>query len=143
MNVRAYGLALVAAACATAAWSADRLTAPTPLERQVADLQNQVAVLQSQMNALLAAIQVTQTGVVLQGPKVAIAADAIDIRSGTTIALNSGANMTVQASATLDLRGATTRLNGGNKPIATVGSAVQAPNGSGQIVTGSQTVFAN
>ncbi len=62
---------------------------------------------------------------------------AMQSQAGTS--LKAASSMLVETSGTLDLKGATTRLNGGNKPIATVGSAV----GNGLILNGSQTILGN
>jgi hypothetical protein len=130
------------------------------LDQQVAALQQQVAALQAQVNALLAVVRVSNTG------GVQIAAQSVEIRSDTNLVLRaggnlygdasmnatlraaaalsvtSGAGLTLQSSANMDLKGSTIRLNNGGKPIATVGSLVQMQaGGGGQIVNGTQTVF--
>lgn len=44
----------------------------------------------------------------------------------------------------LDLKGTAIRLNGGTKPLATVGSQVQVPGQPiGQVMTGSGTILGN
>lgn len=140
---------------------------PTPLDQQVTALQKQVAVLQAQLNALLSAVQVSEAGVVLQGRTVTIAGATIDVRSdgtlamratnlaaevardtslrsGFAISISSSAGTTVQAAGPVDVRGTQVRLNGGGRPVATVGSGVQTSSaGSGQVITGSSTVFAD
>jgi hypothetical protein len=67
------------------------------------------------------------------------------IQTASNLALRSSAGTTLQASGPLDLKGSTILLNGGTKPLATVGSQVQVVPGSstGQIVTGSPTVLGN
>jgi hypothetical protein len=159
-------LALMLTACGAVALAADTRTAQLqsapvrtapsemkpalPLDQQVAVLQRQVAVLQSQVNALLSVVRMTDTGVAGQGLAVVIAGHSIEIRSdmntalrsGTSLTFTSSAGMMLTSSAPLDLRGPMIRLNNGSKPIATAGSTVQVqPTGTGQVVTGSTTVF--
>jgi hypothetical protein len=140
---------------------------PAPLEQQVIALQKQVSVLQAQLNALLSAVKVSEAGVVLQGRTVSIAGATIDVRSDGTLAMraanlaaevardtslrsgfatsiSSSAGVTVQAAGPVDIRGTQVRLNGGSRPVATVGSGVQTSSaGSGQVITGSSTVLAD
>lgn len=80
-------------------------------------------------------------GTTIQSSKgIAITAGTgLAMQSQTGTSLKAGSSMLVETSGTLDLKGATTRLNGGNKPIATVGSAV----GNGLILNGSQTILGN
>lgn len=142
-----------------------QLRSAMPLDQQVEMLQQQVAVLQAQVNALLTAVRVTETGVVLQGPTVQIAGQSIDIRSdanlgfkagslsgeiaqnasmrtGGTLTVVSSGGTTLRSTGTLDLKGTILRLNGGNRPVATVGSGVQMQSATaGQIVNGSPNVF--
>ena len=56
-------------------------------------------------------------------------------QAGTSMKSNS--TIAVESAGTLALKGSQTKLNGGMKPLATVGSAV----GNGQILTGSPTVL--
>ena len=94
------------------------------------------------------------------GRLAALTQDSISLRSGTTLDLQSGTSTDVrasqnlsvkasgsalvQASGSLDLKGSLTRLNGGGKAVATVGSIVQVQTSagpvSGQILTGSPDV---
>jgi hypothetical protein len=79
--------------------------------------------------------------------------EAITIQSRKSVSLEAGTSMGIKAASTawlegtmtLDLRGGLIRHNGGSKPLATVGSQVQAPTGQpvGQVTTGSQTVLGN
>ena len=67
------------------------------------------------------------------------------IQTGSNLAILSGAGATLSASGRLDLKGSQIVLNGGTKPLATVGSHVQVTPGSssGQIITGSPTILGN
>jgi hypothetical protein len=51
-------------------------------------------------------------------------AGAITLNGATDTAIKSAAGMTIEAKGNLILKGTTTRLNDGTKPVATVGSAV-------------------
>ena len=71
-------------------------------------------------------------------------------RTGANLTLGSGGTTAFQASGTMNIKGSTIQLNGGanqNPPFATVGSQVQVMVGglvgTGQIVSGSSTVFGN
>jgi len=159
-------------ACPAVAWAADEITEravpiqeltvkPTPsrsavanpaLEQTVALLQQQVQSLQAQLAALQAAVQVTPNGMTLQGPTVTIAGGNIQIQAqqntaitaASTLTLQSGGATALQASGSLNLKGSTIVLNGGTKPLATVGSQVQVPGQPiGQIMTGSGTLMGN
>jgi len=141
-------------------------TESAPLEQQVANLQKQVSVLQAQMNALLSAVKVTEAGVVVQGPTVTIAGGTIAMKSNASLTieadslravvqhattLNSGQATTISSSAAIvqatgpvDIKGSLVRFNNGSKGVATQGTLVHmAPNGNGQIINGSTTVFAD
>ncbi|MDE3039974.1 MAG: hypothetical protein KGJ82_05295 [Nitrospirota bacterium] len=66
------------------------------------------------------------------------------VQTGSNLTLRSGAGALLQASGPLDLKGSTILLNGGTKPLATVGSQVQVPGQPiGQVITGSPTVLGN
>jgi len=105
----------------------------------MAILQQQVRTLQAQFATLQAAVQVTPTGVTLQGPTVTIAGGVVTIQAQNNVALRAG--------GPLDLKGSMIRLNGGTKPLATLGSQVKVETSTGpalgQIVTGSQTILGN
>ena len=105
----------------------------------------------------------TPTGVTLQGPTVTIAGGVLNIQAqnnvalraglnvavqaGSKLALQSGAGTALQAGGPLDLKGSMIRLNGGTKPLATLGSQVKVDTSTGpalgQIVTGSPTILGN
>jgi uncharacterized protein YraI len=66
------------------------------------------------------------------------------VQTGANLSLRSGAGTALQAAGSLDLKGSTILLNGGTKPVATVGSQVQMPGQPiGQVITGSPTVLGN
>jgi hypothetical protein len=146
------------------------MTAPAPgaatasaIDPQILALQAQIASLQAQLNAMAAAVRVTPTGLVLQGPTVTIVGSAISIQSQSNLVLRVGQNVNLEiggvtslttgadlklsaggaavvaGTGTLDLRGSSVRFNGGSKPVALLGSAVA----NGQILSGSPSVFAN
>lgn len=130
-------------------------------EQQIAALQQQVEALQAQVAALTAVLKVSATGATLQAPSITIAAsDGLAIQSAKNLSLAAGKNLNMQASGNttikgsgstaiegtglLDLKGAMIKLNGGTKPLATVGSQVQIPKQAiGQVTTGSATVLGN
>jgi hypothetical protein len=126
------------------------------VEQQLAALQQQVQALQTQVTALQSVLNVTQAGVTLQAPTVSIlslegttiqsnksvavkAGTGIDVRSQASTSVKAGSSLSVEAAGNLDLKGATTKINGGGKPLATVGSAV----GNGTVLTGSATILGN
>lgn len=130
------------------------LTAPS-LEQQVAVLQQQVQSLQGQLAALQSVLKVTPTSATLQAPSVSIfsaegttiqsskgitvqAATGIAVQSQAGTSIKAGTTATIEASGITDLKGAILRLNGGTKPLATVGSAV----GNGIVLSGSPAVLA-
>jgi hypothetical protein len=142
--------------------------APTT-EQQLSQLQQQLQSLQAQLAALQAVVQIAPASAAGQEPTVTIVAGNLGLRASRELTLNSGSNTLIRANAALNLRsdgstavraagslnldGASVRLNGGTKGLATVGSIVQssAPFGttgnmvpvSGQIMNGSQNVYAN
>ena len=99
----------------------------------------------------------------LQGPTVTIAGGVVNIQAQNNVALRAGSNVAVQAAgnlalqsgagtalqagAPLDLKGPMIRLNGGTKPLATLGSQVTVEGfggtAHGQIITGSPTILGN
>ena len=160
MRLRIQMITLMLVAGGAAAWGTDTLIAQVPpapvrtdlsqmrsavsLDQQVAALQKEVAGLQSQVNALLAVVQVTNSGGAGQRPNVLITGSLIEVRSEMNTTVRTGGLLYVASSAGVDLRGSTIRLNGGTKPIATAGSPVQVQgNGGGVILNGSATVFAD
>lgn len=139
-----------------------RATIPAlTVEQQLTALQQQVQSLQAQVAALQSALKVTPTGVILQAPTVSILSiegiivqsnKGIAVTAGTGVAIQSkadtsiraGTTATIEASGTTDLKGAVVKLNGGTKPLATVGSQVQVPGQPiGQVTTGSGTILGN
>ena len=136
------------------------LTAPS-LEQQVVVLQQQVQSLQGQLAAIQSVLKVTPTSATLQAPAVSIlslegttiqSSKGITVKAATDIAVQSqagtsikvGTTATIQASGVTELKGAILKLNGGTKPIATVGSQVQVPGQPiGQVMTGSGTILGN
>lgn len=135
--------------------------APLSLEQRVVLLEQQLQALTAQLAALQSVLKVTPTGAILQAPSLSIfGLEAININSKKLVAIEAGTSMNlkslantsikatsgalIEASATLDLKGAVIKHNGGGKPLATVGSHVQVPGQPiGQVTTGSQTVLGN
>ena len=125
-------------------------------------VEQQVQALQAQLAALQAVVRVTSTGNAGQDPTVTIIGAEVNIQARDNLMLTAASTMSVktanlalsstggavlQAGATLGLKGSLMTLNGGGKPLATVGSLVQtlpgSANGSGSVITGSQTVLAD
>ncbi|MDP1947327.1 MAG: hypothetical protein Q8L77_07485 [Nitrospirota bacterium] len=140
------------------------------LQQQVSMLQTQLAMLQAAVQVTPSGVKLQGPTVTILGGVVTIeaqnnvalrAGSNVDVRTGVNLSvstggntsvqtganlsLRSGAGTLVQASAPLDLKGSMISLNGGTKPLATVGSHVQVTPGSssGQIVTGSPTILGN
>jgi hypothetical protein len=98
-------------------------------------------------------LKVTPTGAVLQAPTLSLlsiesttirSSKAVAIESGASTAIKAGSTASIEAAATLDLKGSLIKHNGGNKPLATIGSQVLVPGQPiGQVTTGSQTVLGN
>jgi hypothetical protein len=126
------------------------------LESRIAALQQQVQVLQAQVAALQSVLKVTPAGATLQAPTLSfLSLEGIALQSNKGIAVTAGTGLTMQSQAgtsikagsalsvdssgTMDLKGASIKLNGGSKPLATVGSAV----GNGKVITGSPTILGN
>jgi len=134
------------------------------VEQQLAALQQQIQSLQMQLAAIQSVVNISPNGTVIQAPALSfVSAGGTMIQSAGSIAIKSGTNttvesansmtlkssgntmiqaaggMTVEAKGNLSMKGTTTRLNDGTKPVATVGSAV----GNGQVMTGSPTIFGN
>lgn len=126
------------------------------VEQQLTALQQQVQSLQAQLAALQSVLKVTPTGATLQAPTVSIltsgdtmiqsgkgvtvrAATGIAVQSQADTSIKAGSTATLESSGTTQVKGAILKLNGGSKPMATVGSAV----GNGQIVSGSTTILGN
>lgn len=124
--------------------------AGTASDQRLVQLEQQVKTLQAQVAALQSVLQVTPKGVTLEGGVVTIASQAgLIVRSGGGLTvqsqagalISSNSELTVQSTASMNLRGAVVKFNGGSKPLAVVGSQVTTPQGVGQVVTGSPTVL--
>jgi hypothetical protein len=124
------------------------------VEQQLAALQQQVQALQVQMAALQSVVKIASNGAVtIQSPTSVSVQAGTDllIGAGRNISIGATHNVSVQGNGTtlvegksgLDLKGLPIKLNGGTKPVATVGSQVQVPGQPiGQVTTGNQTVLA-
>jgi len=134
------------------------------VEQQLAALQQQVQSLQQQLSMIQSVVKISPGGTIIQAPGLSLvsgsgmmiqSAGSMVVRSGTDMTIDSGSAMAVKSSSTamiqsvsgmtieakgnLSVKGMTTRLNDGTKPVATVGSAV----GNGQVMSGSPTLFGN
>lgn len=128
---------------------------PATVEQQLVALQQQVQTLQAQIAALQSVFKIASDGTVtiLSPTSVSVQAGKdISIGAGKNVSIGAGQHVSVQGNGNalvegkggLDLKGMPVKLNGGTKPIATVGSQVQVPGQPiGQIMTGSGTIFGN
>lgn len=139
------GAGPVAGNMAAGAGTASRADA-VGLDQQIRTLQQQVHALQTQIAALQSIFKIAPNGAVT-----ILSPTSVSVQAGTTISIGAGQNVSIQSSGTalidgkggLDLKGAVVKLNGGAKPLATVGSQVQVPGQPiGQVTTGNQTVLA-
>ena len=137
--------------------SMQKTPVPGPtLDQTVALLQQQVQTLAAQVAALQSVLKVTSTGATLQAPTLSLlslegttirsgkaiivdAGTSIDTRSSTSTSIRAGSTALLEAAAGLDLKGSLIKHNGGNRPLATVGSAI----GNGQVLNGSATILGN
>lgn len=115
-------------------------------DQQIFALQQQVQALQAQIAALQAVFKIAPNGAVT-----ILSPTSVSVQAGTTVSIGAGQNISIQSPGTalvegkggLDLKGMIVKLNGGTKPLATVGSQVQVPSQPiGQVTTGNQTVLA-
>jgi hypothetical protein len=76
-----------------------------------------------------------------------IADTNVDIRTAQNTTIRSGIASAFWSNAGTSIKGLTIQLNGGNTPLAMVGSQLQVTvngvTGIGQIITGSPTVLGN
>lgn len=135
-------------------------TTPLPsmsVEQQIAALQQQIQSLQFQLSVIQSVVKISPNGTIIQAPALSLlsangtvvqsdkgvtvtAGQGLSIQAAGAAAVKAGSSIAVEAQQILDLKGMNQlRLNGGTKPIATVGSAV----GNGKVLTGSQTIWGN
>lgn len=114
-------------------------------DQQIFALQQQVHALQAQIAALQSVFKIAPNGAVT-----ILSPTSVSVQAGTTVSIGAGQNISIQSPGTalvegksgLDLKGPVIKLNGGTKPLATVGSQVQIPGQpTGQVTTGTQTVL--
>lgn len=135
--------------------------AQVSIDQQLAIMQQRIKTLETQIAALQSVLIVTQAGATLQAPTLLLqslsgttirsgknlaidAGESITTRSGTSTLIRASSTALVEGAGTLDLKGAPIRLNGGTKPLATVGSQVQLTGQPiGQVVTGSPAILGN
>jgi hypothetical protein len=142
------------------------------LQQQVAALQSQLGAVLAAVQVTPSGVTLTGPSVTITGGTILVKAQndmtldgnanvkvktnlGLDISSGSNASFRTGSNLTFTtsgataflASGTMNIKGSTIQLNGSTNPLATVGSQVQVnvggQAGSGQIVTGSPTVFVN
>lgn len=134
--------------------SLSAIPAQTP-EQQIVILQQHVQALQAQMAALQSVLKIATDGSVTILSPMSISVQAgrdVSVGAGRNVSIGAGQNSSIHSAGTalvegksgLDLKGQVVKLNGGTKPIATVGSQVQVPGQPiGQISTGSGTILGN
>lgn len=125
------------------------------IEQQLAALQQQVQALQAQLTILQSVLKIASDGAVTilspasisiqAGKDISIGAGKnVSIGSGQNISVQGNGNALVQGKGVLDLKGTLIKLNGGSKPVATVGSQVHAQGlPIGQVTTGNGTILSN
>lgn len=136
--------------------------AQVSIEQQMGLLQQRIMALESQLAILQSVLIVTPTGTTLQAPTLLLqslngtiiesqknvslrASQHLSVDTAENLSMRIGAATTIQSGGTLDIKGSLLRLNGGTKPLATVGSQVQTSSGQpiGQVITGSPAILGN
>ncbi len=136
--------------------------AQVSVEQQMGLLQQRIMALESQIAMLQSVLIVTPTGTTLQAPTLLLqslngtiiesqknvslrAGQHLSVDTAENLSMRTGAATTFQSGGTLDVKGSSIRLNGGTKPLATLGSQVQIVPGQsiGQVITGSPTILGN
>lgn len=107
------------------------------LERRFAATERKIAELEQQNAQLRAFITINGNSLTIKS------AQALTIQAGTDLLLKSNTVATLQAGVTAHVKGPLVHLNGGGKPVARIGDAIQVSGPAGQIIQGSPTVFAN
>jgi hypothetical protein len=106
-----------------------------PADGELKALSQKIAALEARLRALEGVVQVT-------GPNVKLVSSAgVTIQAATNIAIQSSANVGISGGS-VDIRGGTIMLGPGGRPIARMGDRVACPNGLGEIIAGSSTIFA-
>lgn len=111
------------------------------VDQRLAAMQQQIQALQMQVSALQAIVNITPSAVTIHsnGSLVIQAAKGVSIGAGQTVSIQGTGGVFVEGKGPLELKAPLIKLNGGTKPLATVGSAVS----NGTIVTGSGTILGN
>ncbi|MDO9119854.1 MAG: hypothetical protein Q7U39_18000 [Nitrospira sp.] len=114
---------------------------PLTVDQRLAAMQQQIQALQMQVSALQAIVNITPSAVTIHsnGSLVIQAAKGVSIGAGQNVAIQSNGGVLVEGKGPLDLKAPLITMNGGTKPLATVGSAV----GNGKVLTGSGTILGN
>jgi PAAR motif len=106
-----------------------------PVDSEMRTLSQKVAVLEARLRALEGVVQIT-------GPNVRlVSSTGLNIHAATNISIQSSATVGISGGV-VDIRGTTVMLGPGGKPIARMGDKVACPNGLGEIIAGSSTIFA-
>lgn len=106
-----------------------------PTDGELKALSQKVAALEARLRTLEGALQVS-------GPNVKLVSSAgLTIQAATNLAIQGGANVGISGGV-VDIRGTTVMLGPGGRPIARMGDRVACPNGPGEIISGSTTIFA-
>ncbi len=119
-------------------------TTPIPtmtVDQRFAAMQQQIQALQMQVSALQAVVNITPSAVTIHsnGSLIIQAAKGVSIGAGQTVSIQGTGGVFVEGKGPLELKAPLIKMNGGTKPLATVGSAVS----NGTIVTGSGTILGN
>lgn len=111
------------------------------VDQRLAAMQQQMQALQMQVSALQSIVNITPSAVTIHsnGSLVIQAAKGVSIGAGQNVAIQGNGGVLVEGKGPLDLKAPLIKMNGGTKPLATVGSAV----GMGKVLTGSGTILGN
>lgn len=111
--------------------------AQSPVETRLAAMEKKIAELEKQNAQLRSFITINGNSLTIKS------AQAITIQAGADLLLKSSMMATLQAGSMAQVKGPTVRLNGGGKPVARVGDAVNVahPSPAGKVIQGSPTVF--
>lgn len=102
-------------------------------------LQSQIATLQKDVTVLKSALAETQSALKKEVSDTSLRFQKLEsvIQVGSTVTIESAGGLVLKSAGTIAVNGALIKLNGGSKPVATVGSTVTG----GVVTTGSSTVL--
>lgn len=129
-NVLCLLFGFVAATYLSSVFAADPTI--TALQSQVATLQKDVTILKSALAETQSALKkdISDTNLRFQNPESVV-------QVGSTVTIESAGGLVLKTPGTVAVNGALIKLNGGSKPVATVGSTVIG----GIVTTGSSAVL--